>query len=126
MRRKTTSTGLAAGLLAIAALAAMIPTDVLACGIGWKTLSAAERARQEEQFQAHRKALQARNIQAIEKVLAKTEISALDRTKVKELRDEAARLRDAGKLSDADRVLRAAFKMLGHPELFVYPVRPHC
>jgi hypothetical protein len=91
-----------------------------------KPLSAAEKARREEQFQARRKAVQAQNIQDVGKVLAKDEISAPDRTKVEDLRDEAARLHDAGKLGDADRALQAAWKMLGHPELFVVAARFRC
>jgi rRNA maturation endonuclease Nob1 len=89
-------------------------------------LSAAEQASKEELFEAHRKALQARNIRDIEKVLAKSKISASDRSTVKELRDEAAKLRDTGKLANADRALRRAWKMLAHPELFVFTARVMC
>jgi hypothetical protein len=83
-----------------------------------KTLSTAEQASEEERFEAHRKAVQTRNIRDIEKVL--------DRSKVEELRYEAAKLRDTGKLADADRALRGAWKMLGHPELFVVTTRIKC
>jgi hypothetical protein len=48
MRRITTRTGLAAALPAVAARAAMSPTDVLACGRDKKGLSAVEQARQKE------------------------------------------------------------------------------
>jgi len=126
MRTKTISSGLAAALLAAAAFTTLSPTHVLACGASKETLSVGEQAKQEERFEAHRKAVQARNIRDIEKVLAKSKISASDRSNVKDLRDEAARLRDAGKLADADRALREAWRMLGHPELFVFTARVMC
>jgi len=126
MRTKTISSGLAAALLAAAAFTTLSPTHVLACGASKETLSVGEQAKQEERFEAHRKAVQARNIRDIEKVLAKSKISASDRSNVKDLRDEAARLRDAGKLADADRALREAWRMLGHPELFVFTARVKC
>jgi hypothetical protein len=118
--------GIATALLAIPVLISLSSTGVLGCAPSKRILSPAEQARSEEQFEAHRKAVQARNIRELDRLLARTRLFSPDRTKVRELRDEAAKLRDAGQLSDADRPLLAAFKTLGHPELFVFVARPNC
>jgi hypothetical protein len=91
-------------------------TDALACGRVTK-----------EVVESAWKAAQVRNIGAIDEALPKATLSANDLIKVNELRAQAARLSEAGKLEDADRVLREAWKVLGHPERFVgQPVFPAC
>jgi len=101
-------------------------SEVLACGGSKKILSPAEQAKSEQAFDSQRKAVQGRNIRAIDKALSKSKVSTADRGKVKELRDEAARLSEAGKLDDANNALREAWKLLGHPELFVVVAQSKC
>jgi len=101
-------------------------SEVLACGGSKKILSPAEQAKSEHAFDSQRKAVQGRNIRAIDKALSKSKVSTADRGKVKELRDEAARLSEAGKLDDANNALREAWKLLGHPELFVVVAQSKC
>jgi hypothetical protein len=125
MLRTMMSAGVLTALVAAAVLTALGSTDAIACRK--KTLSAAEQARESEQFEARRKVVQAGNIRGIERVLAESKMSAPDRSKLKGLRDEAVKLRDAGKLDDADLALWKASKLLGHPKWFVSVHRPpHC
>src|SRR5262245_48673399 len=114
------------GLIMVAAIVGMSARDVFACGASRKVLSAAEQARAEKAFAAERIAVQGQNIKAIDKALQKAKVSGADRAKAKELRDEAAKLSGAGKLDDANRALHEAWKMLGHPELFVVVALPNC
>ena len=113
------------GLLSAGTIVALSATGAGACG-GSKHQSADEQARNETEIWAHRKAVQARNISAIDKILPKATVSAGDRSKAKAFRDRAARLSDGGHLDEADRVLREAWKTLGHPELYEVVVRLKC
>ena len=107
-------------LMALCVVSALLPpfsaTDALACGPVTKEVA-----------ESAWKAAQARNIGAIDEALPKATLSANDLIKVNELRAQAVRLSEAGKLEDADRVLREAWKVLGHPERFVgQPAFPAC
>jgi len=77
----------------------------------------------EIEIEAHRSTLQAQNIRATDKILPIAQVSASDRTKAKALRERAANLNMAGKLDETDRVLREAWKTLGHPELHQFLAR---
>src|SRR5262245_519571 len=111
------------GLLSAVTIAAVCATDAAACGGSRKHLSAAEQAKLEREIHAHRKAVQARNIGAIDKILPTARVSASHRSKAKDLRDRVVTLNKTGKLDEADRLLREAWKTLGHPELHVLVAR---
>jgi hypothetical protein len=114
------------GLFSVGIIVALSATDAAACGGIRKHLSAAEHARNEREIDVRRKVVQARNISGIDETLPKANLSASDRSKVKALRDRATKLSDAGKLDEADRVLREAWKTLGHPELYQVMVLLKC
>ena len=87
------------------------PTDAYAC----LPKSAAEQKKREHDYVVAVRQAHAREIAAINEALPKATLSDADRAKVEELRAKGTHLHKAGNVSEVDKVVRQALKMLGLP-----------